>query len=862
MILLQKCRRIIVTSLCLLLIVTACSQQKGKDSIADQLKIDFAGKASIEVGSAFVGAEFHNSSFLPQRISFYYPVANSIDMNTDFWKRDTSFIMAAGLKIGDSKKEWLNPTGNHISHTPYSVVFTKSDSAKTIKVAYNFAKTKPAMIIEITITNESKNNKEFEFYTSIEASIKTCHTYKLIPEAVSQFRPQDDALIFRYDNPETDNARLFMLNVGEKPISWNTKSSADITPHKSTDEWYNSEGNLSEILVAQDSGEKPAFKFLYKKVLKPNESLQIVQVIGSTTEAELLEDVNYLSQSYKKEIADLESSILNKISGEAILKTNDKALDQSVLWSKAILETTQHYIDGDIIPMPCPAEYNFYFTHDVLVTDLAAVNYDLPRVKRDLEFIMKRSNSEKIIPHAYYFKDGKYQTEFADHDNWNNFWINIVTASYLRHSSDLDFANKLYPYLTKSIESSLRTLEKDYLMWSYRPDWWDIGKRYGAKTYMTSLAIRTLQDYIFISTALNKNLDKLTAYENMWKKMQQSLVENLWSEDQNFLINYYEAGKPDEHYYIGSLLPVYYGILDEQRSAKLLNTAKQFLVDENIGVHNAFPMDFENYGSYLSFAGNEAGAIGYYFNGGVWPQGNAWYALALIKNNQRAEAYKFIKNLMTIDGIMNGPNGQPAMYEVRNGNKADLSAYGSVDKPQFMWAGGWYLYCLYHLLLIDENPWNIAFTPYLHEGINSSEFTLALLNKNIHVEVSKSEKSILSVKYNDDEIPSLVIPANINELKDVKIETGKPAVPTLVSTEGILKSIDYSNGLLKAEISAFENHENTSTIISPFEVKTIKNNSSSIDDFEMTQENGYFKIKFSFIHEFPDGDFIEVNFKQ
>ena len=32
---------------------------------------------------------------------------------------------------------------------------------------------------------------------------------------------------------------------------------------------------------------------------------------------------------------------------------------------------------------------------------------------------------------------------------------------------------------------------------------------------------------------------------------------------------------------------------------------------------------------------------------------------------------------------MAGPNGQPAMYEVRNGNDNDKTVYGTVDKPKF-----------------------------------------------------------------------------------------------------------------------------------------------------------------------------------
>src|SRR5437870_13328446 len=44
----------------------------------------------VEVGGRYVGAEFHRSRPLPSRISFYYPVANSIDLSTDYLRRDES----------------------------------------------------------------------------------------------------------------------------------------------------------------------------------------------------------------------------------------------------------------------------------------------------------------------------------------------------------------------------------------------------------------------------------------------------------------------------------------------------------------------------------------------------------------------------------------------------------------------------------------------------------------------------------------------------------------------------------------------------------------------------------------------------
>ena len=104
-------------------------------------------------------------------------------------------------------------------------------------------------------------------------------------------------------------------------------------------------------------------------------------------------------------------------------------------WARAILAANAHYLDGVIVPMPCPAEYNFYFTHDVLLTNLAAVNFDPERVRQDLLYIMSLSEGN-VIPHAYYWRDDGYKTEVCTPDDWNHLWFILLNGSYLRHTAD------------------------------------------------------------------------------------------------------------------------------------------------------------------------------------------------------------------------------------------------------------------------------------------------------------------------------------------------------------------------------------------------------------------------------------------
>lgn len=812
----------------------------------------------IEVGGPYVGIEIHKSFPMINRISFYYPVANSIDISEDYWKRENYRIMSMGLKVGDNPKFILNEQTWEVIQSPFDVEFCKDTLNSGINIKYEFLMNKPAMSAKFSIENNSDSAKVYEVYLNYSTVFRTSHTYSLIDSGKSKINYDGRIITLDYDLTETGNTQVFFNNVGERPFF--SAASFKTGENINLDEfWLN-----NDVSLQQDNFfSKPEVIFVYKKELQPGESLDIVQLIGSVKIDESDEVISYLKENYKKEIDDYKNYILTNSVNKEVIKTGDPKFDFTTDWALAVLKTNAHYIDSIIAPMPAQAQYNFYFTHDVLVTDLAAVNFDLERVKNDLEFIMSLANEEYVIPHAYYWKDTEYKTEFADHDNWNNFWLNIVTASYLRSSDDKSFVEKLYPYLTKSIETALLTIGEDSLMWSFRPDWWDIGKLYGPKVYMTALAARTIEDYIFISTKLGLNIDELGKYEKLATRLKENMVQKLWSDEYKFLMNYYEPGKLDPHYYIGSLVPAYMGMLDHQKTSELLKTAKNNMVDEKVGIYNAFPMDFQTLGDYLKFSGNEAGDVYYYFNGGIWPQGNAWYTLALIRNGQKDEALKFIKNVMTLDGLMNGPNGQPAMYEVRNGNKNDPSEYGKVDKPQFLWAGAWYLNCLYNLLFINNDSWNITFDPYLPEGNKTVSGTLNIAGNKANIEVSGSGEKVGSVYYDSVFYPSLVYPSELKKIDKVQINLGEAKFPIVSASNSVLNSAEIADDKLVIKLSAFTGHKNKTEIISPWKPESIQLNSvTSADLITVESDNGSFKIQIEFKHNSISEEIIMVKFKR
>lgn len=800
----------------------SCEFREPVQSPDKQLKIKYSGDAKIEVGGPFVGIEMHHSSPLLQRISFFYPVANSLDESTDYWKRDTSYIMQLGLKIGDGKKEIIGKEPFTFDLTPYYVDFHKSDKIKSIDISYRFTKTKPAMVVRYEIKNESDKEAPFEFYTYMETTLRTSHSYFIIDSAWTEYDNVNSVLYTNFDNPQTQSAQIFIINTGEKPSAYNTVSSLTGLENPDT-EWLNqSSTKLNNELLPKNKQGRPAAKFIYTKVLKPQESMVVTQIIGSCKQSEGKDISSYLIKNYQDEINSYEQLVLDRAFKDKEIITNDSIIDQSVHWAKAILEANTHYLDGDFVPMPCPAEYNFYFTHDVLKTDLAAVSFDTARVKRDLKFIIKHANEEKIIPHAYYWKDDGYKTELAAHDNWNNFWFIIVSGSYLRHSGDIDFLKTLYPYIQKSLVQALQTKGNDNLMWSRMPDWWDIGDIYGPRAYMTILAVKAIREYIFISAMLGNNLDKLAAYEQTADSMHQQLISKLWDNNLKYLINYYEPGKIDDHYYIGSLLAAHYGLLDKSKLDDLVNTAGAKLLDKKVGIYNVFPMDFNKLKDLFHFAGNEAGDPFLYANGGIWPHGNAWYALALMADGKKDEALNFIKNIMTIKGVMNGPNGQPAMYEVRCGNYNDSTVYGTVDKPQFLWAAGWYLYTLYHLYALQENEWNIYLDPFNADEKNKVSLDLYNYGNLSKVTVDGKGSFIKRILYDGKELPTGVIPSK-GKYEKIEIFSGIPEKPYLKSAESVLNDCQYnqSGKLLSMSLKSYQGHNDEVSVVSPFDVSKI-----------------------------------------
>jgi hypothetical protein len=350
-----------------------------------------------------------------------------------------------------------------------------------------------------------------------------------------------------------------------------------------------------------------------------------------------------------------------------------------------------------------------------------------------------------------------------------------------------------------------------------RPDWWDIGDVYGARAYITSLMTRALQEYVYICYQLDKNVNELSTYLSLANRMKQALEKNLWDEKSGYLINMLDEKIMDHHFYAGSLIAADFNILNPEKIVVMLETTGKELLDKQIGIRIVMPADFDQLIDQYKFHGMEMGEPYQYINGGIWPQGIVWYALGWLSINQPDSAESILKKYYTLDGIKNSPNGQPSFFEYRNAD-VRLPSYGKIDKPTFLWAGGWYLYSLYHLAGIRENEWNIAFDSNLPGGWDDIKYDVLINGSLTKVHYKGVGNYFKNIQVDGANSASAVFNSRI---KEIIFERGIPEFPYIADANCLVKKANYDQmkKSLSMEVEGIVNQNVTLKIVSPFEPK-------------------------------------------
>ncbi len=750
----------------LLLIIPLSALRSGSDgSLSRRFE---GGYGQIEIGGPYVGAEFHHSLPFPSRISFYYPVANSIDLSSDYWHRgEQSHPFTAMLSI-DGKSEMIGRAPAPYTWTPYMAVFDLEGEGYTGSVSYQFTETLPLMIMQLEVRNTGPEKRTFSLFLQLEMLLRTSHSFRLLNNAKVKSTEAGDGYLAYFDDVDADSTVIFLQNRGGGPVKWNSgeRTETDLP-------------DLPRTL-------SPKAGFVYEADLEPGDTLSVILLIGSCRVDEIGETAERSRHSWKHHMDEYERRIRGYIDSHGRVSPVDESISHMLNWSKAMLLTNRNYLRGEYVPMPCPAEYNFYFTHDVLLTDLGVVHFDPARVRSDLLFLISLTGRDSVLAHAYYWKDGRYVTEYAGSDNWNHLWFIQLSAAYLKHSGDTETLSMLLPVLEKSMKIVSVNL-RDGLMYSVQPDWWDIGETYGARSYLTILTIRALRAYAYIRVRLGVSGDHVRSGLMLAEELQSALNEKLWDGERRYLMNMIDHETFDPHYYSGSLLAAAFDLLDAGRKQELLKTARRELLDPLIGIRNAMPADFHELTEMYGFKEGEVGAPYLYANGGVWSHGTAWYILGLISAGEIDDAYDALTKYMTVDGVAGSPGGQPALYEYRNADEHSI-LYGRIDKPTFLWAGGWFTHALYRLIGTRDNVWNISFAAGLPSGSPAVGYDVFLHGARTAIIYSGEGKFFKSIRFDGERVFSAV-PAD--PISEISFERGIPEHPYLAGIEAILQDVQY-----------------------------------------------------------------------
>lgn len=818
----------------------------------DPLSFPFDRKyGQVEVGGPFAGAEFHGSRPLPARISFFLPVANSIDLSTDYWKRDVSQPMVIGVRRGDEAKQWLGKEAWTYILSPHRVEFAAADRGLAYRLSYEFCQNEPALVQTFVVTNTTGEPVSLEVYSHLKTILRTCQTYARKESASTGYDPRLSAIVANFDDSDAARASVFVENVGEPPSGW-TSDAGELGVADSGGSAWMTTPDLARRLLAPEAKGVPVAAFLYRKAIAPGDSLRIIQVIGSSERGQAAERMTRLAAGWSEEVAAYDRFVRTSAEVDASLVTGDASLDRSAVWARGLLASNRHYLDGTIVPMPCPAEYNFFFTHDLLLTDLGAVNFDLPRVKRDLLYL-KSLAKDDIIPHAYYWRDKEYQTEWCTPENWNHLWFIIAASRYLRHSGDAATGLELYPLITKSLTEILSQRKGDTLMYAFRPDWWDIGRRDGPRSYITILTIRALRDYLYLSSALGRRTDLLPGYEELADGMERALEEKLWDDSLRYLINYNDSLK-DSHIYMGSLLAPVYGVLGRGKSEDLIATATAELLRPPVGVMVVSPPDFhtDSMRAFFKFVGNEAGDPYIYANGGIWPHANAQYALALMAVGRQEDALRFVKTAMTLDGVAASPNGLPAMYEYRMSDSASAD-FGKIDKPSFLWAAGFYMNVLYALSGFQENEWNLSIAGTRPVSLASVTCSYAF-GEHRAVSIEGGSAGLRSLSSGGTDLGSMVLPLSALGGLALDVRFGAATRPYLERVNAIVERVEVNPDATSMTVrcSSFRGHRIVMALVVPAAPARITVDGSPVA-LRATAPGGDGTLRLEFSFEGSDG---------
>jgi len=210
------------------------------------------------------------------------------------------------------------------------------------------------------------------------------------------------------------------------------------------------------------------------------------------------------------------------------------------------------------------------------------------------------------------------------------------------------------------------------------------------------------------------------------------------------------------------------------------------------------------------------------------------------------DAWPLFRTIMTVDGISGSPMGLPAMYEYRYADAAS-PRYGMIDKPSFLWAGGFYLQTLLRLVGVEEAGWNIVIGGDRFSELDSCRFPLHYGKLN-SVQLHGAGPGLERFSVGGRSVPSRVLPTEIALNEN---ETGQGAVwnlefggvdaPYLEELSAILLSarLDEEESRLVLRVRSFDGHLTRAVVRAPEPAKSVLIDGKPIGTFTRFDQTSF-----------------------
>ena len=87
----------------------------------------------------------------------------------------------------------------------------------------NFVKINLQWLLLMKYQTNTNDEKEYEVYTRLDATLRTSHTYNKVDTAYTEYLQNGSTIKISYPFVETGSAQVFIINAGLEPSSFTTK---------------------------------------------------------------------------------------------------------------------------------------------------------------------------------------------------------------------------------------------------------------------------------------------------------------------------------------------------------------------------------------------------------------------------------------------------------------------------------------------------------------------------------------------------------------------------------------------------------------------------------------------------------------